>query len=84
MMLPLSVTAERGFMAYRRVSIVDAAGRVVAQLVQPRDAALLVEIINSVMRVDDQADGCTEPAGCGDAAAGGSVEGERVEHREGG
>ena len=84
MMLPLSVTAERGFMAYRRVSLVDASGRVVAGEVRPADAALLVEIVNCVMRVDDQADGCTEPAGCGDAAAGGAVEGQRVEHREGG
>jgi hypothetical protein len=71
MMLPLSVTAERGFMAYRRVSIVDAAGRVVAQLVQPKDAALLVEIINSVMRVDDPAkDGPQGDAGGGDRPPG--------------
>jgi hypothetical protein len=71
MMLPLSVTAERGFMAYRRVSIVDAAGRVVAQLVQPKDAALLVEIVNCVMRVDDPAkDGPQGDAGSGDRPPG--------------
>ena len=49
MILPLALAAERGFMAWRRVSIVDARGRVIASSVRPAHAEVIVEAVNAVL-----------------------------------